>query len=340
MRLLQAMAGSEAGGAEEFFVRLVLALNRAGLDQRIVIRRDARRAERLAESGLKPVELPFGGWFDSRTRPALRREIKDFRPDVVLSWMSRATRYCPTGAFVHVARLGGYYNLKYYRNCGYLIGDTRGIVAWCVAQGWPKDRVRYLPNFVDASPAIPASRVSLSTPESAKLILAAGRFHPNKAFDVLIRSMARLPNVYLWLAGEGPLKERLAAQAKSEGVAERIRFLGWRNDVPALLAAADALVCPSRIEPLGNVIIEAWAHGKPVVAAAAAGPKELISPEKNGLLVPIDDSVALAAAIDRILRERDLASHLAARGRDAYRFEFTEEVVVRRYLDFFAEIIG
>jgi glycosyltransferase involved in cell wall biosynthesis len=336
MRVLQAMAGAETGGAEEFFVRLVLALHRAGLDQRVIIRRDARRAERLANGGVAPVELPFGGWFDFRTRPALRRHIAEFRPDVVLSWMSRATRHCPAGDFVHAARLGGYYNLKYYRRCDYIIGDTRDIVAWCIAQGWPHGRVRYLPNFVDATPAAPVSRASLDTPEGAKVVLAAGRLHPNKAFDVLIRAMADLPEAYLWLAGEGPLKNTLVAQ----GGKQRIKFLGWRDDVPALLAAADVLACPSRVEPLGNVILEAWAHHKPVVAAAAAGPKALIRHEDTGLLVPIDDSAVLAAALGRVLRDGALASRLAAGGHAAYESEFTEAAVVRRYLDFFAEVAG
>jgi glycosyltransferase involved in cell wall biosynthesis len=334
------MAGAEVGGAEEFFVRLVLALKRAGLDQRVVIRRNVRRAERLAAGGLPPTELPFGGWFDFRTKPALRREIENFQPDVVLSWMSRATMRCPAGAFVHVARLGGYYNLKYYRRCAYLIGDTNDIVAWCIAQGWPKDRIRYLPNFVDAAPATPISRATLATPEGPKLILAAGRLHRNKAFDVLIGAVARLSGVYLWLAGEGPLERQLRDQVNKQGVAERVRFLGWRNDIPALLAAADVLVCPSRVEPLGNVILEAWAHGKPMIATAAAGPKALITPDKNGVLVPIDDEAALAAAIDRVLRDRVLASRLAEAGRQAYESDFAEAVVVRRYLDFFAEVAG
>jgi hypothetical protein len=159
MRVLQAMAGAEVGGAEEFFVRLALALHRAGLEQRIAIRRDARRAGQLRAGGLAPIELPFGGIFDFRTRRVLAREIAAFRPDVVLTWMNRATRHCPQGRFVHVGRLGGYYNLKYYRACGHLIGNTPDIVAYCSARGWPEERVHYLPNFVDAVPAPPVPRV-------------------------------------------------------------------------------------------------------------------------------------------------------------------------------------
>jgi len=339
MRVLQAMAGAETGGAEEFFVRLVLALKRAGLDQRVVIRRDPRRAAQLEAGGVTPVELSFGGLLDFRTRPALRREIESFKPDAVLTWMSRATRHCPSGPFVHVGRLGGYYNLKYYRRCGHLIGNTPDIVEYCAANGWPGDRVHYLPNFVDATPTKPAPRASLQTPEGVPLLLAAGRLHRNKAFDVLIRALARLPKTYLWLAGDGPLADELRTLARNEGVAERVRFIGWRDDVPSLLAAADMLVCPSRVEPLGNVIIEAWAHGKPVIAAASSGPKYLIKNEKNGLLVPIEDIVALGDAICRTLDDKGLAARVIEGGRVSYAREFTEAAVVRRYLDFFAEVV-
>jgi glycosyltransferase involved in cell wall biosynthesis len=342
MRVLQAMAGAEKGGAESFFVRLVLALARAGLEQRVVMRRDARRAAALRAGGIAPVELSFGGIFDIATRHAFAREIESFRPNLVLTWMGRATRHCPertaSRRFVHAARLGGYYDLAYYRRCDRLVGNTRDIVAYCVAQGWPQDRVHYLPNFVDAAPLAPVARETLGTPGGAPIVLALGRLHENKAFDVLIRAMARLPGVFLWLAGEGPRDRALRDLARSLGVADRVRFLGWRDDVPALLAAADLLACPSRIEPLGNVIIEAWAHGKPVVAAAAAGPRELIEPERSGLLVPVEDATALADAIGRVLGDRTLAARLSEGGRADHEREFTEAAVVARYLEFFREV--
>jgi glycosyltransferase involved in cell wall biosynthesis len=343
MRLLQAMAGAEVGGAEEFFVRLALAFSRGGVEQRIVTRHHARRTAALAAAALAPVELPFGSLFDFRTRPELAREIAAFRPDIVLTWMSRATRHCPRATasrrFVHIGRLGGYYNLKYYRRCDHLVGNTLDIVDHLVARGWPKDRVHYLPNFVDATPIPAVARVDLRTPEDVPLLLAAGRLHPNKAFDVLIRALPHLPEVVLWLAGEGPLEGELVALARREGVEDRVRFLGWRDDVPALLAAADALVCPSRSEPLGNVILEAWAHGRPVIAANSLGPKALIRSGENGILVPADDPGALAAAIELVLHDRTLAARLAAGGRESFARRYTEAAVVRRWLDFFAAVV-
>ena len=344
MRVLQAIAGAEMGGAEAYFVRLVLALARAGLEQRVVMRRDARRAAALGAGGIAPVELAFGGYFDISTRHAFAREIDSFRPDLVLTWMGRATLHCPERTparrFVHAARLGGYYDLAYYRRCNHLVGNTRDIVAYCIAQGWPRNRVHYLPNFVDVAPTPPVARETCATPGGVPIVLALGRLHENKAFDVLIRAMVRLPGVFLWLAGEGPRERKLRDLARSLGVADRVRFLGWRDDVAALLAAADVLACPSRIEPLGNVIIEAWAHGKPVVAAAAAGPRALIEPERSGLLVPVGDEAALADAIGRVLADRTLATRLVEGGRAAHEREFTETAVVARYLEFFREVAG
>ncbi len=337
-RLLQAMAGAKHGGAEAFFERLAVALHRAGEEQEIVIRREPDRAARLRCAGLNPVELPFGGWFDFATKPRLARIIAAYAPRVVLTWMNRATHLCPRGDFVHVARLGGYYDLRYYRHCDHLIGNTRALAAWIVAQGWPRERVHYLPNFAHIEKATPVDRKNFGTPEDAPLALALGRLHPNKGFDVLLTALARAPGLYLWLAGEGALEAELKRRAASLGIQNRVRFLGWREDIAALLAASDMLVCSSRIEPLGNTIIEAWAAGKPVVATTSAGPAELIADGKSGLLVPIDDADALAASMQRLVSDRAFGASLAAAGQEVFATQFSEAPVIAAYRTLFAEV--
>lgn len=343
MRVLQVMAGARHGGAELFFERLVLALVRTGVEQRAVIRTEPERAARLRASGIMTKELRFGGALDFFTRAALRREIAHYQPDIALSWMSRATQKFPprrSGQLrpIHCARLGGYYPLKYYRNCDHLIGNTQDIVDDLIGQGWPAARAHYLPNFVDAKIASPLPRETLRTPMDAPLLLAMGRLHHNKGFDVLLAALARLPGVYLWLAGEGTEEAALRNQAERLQVQNRVRFLGWRDDGPALMAAADVLVCPSRVEPLGNVVIEAWAHGKPVAAARARGPAALIKDGISGLLADCEDADALAQAIRRVIGDPALAAGLAAAGREAYEQDFTETAVVARYLTFFKDV--
>jgi len=126
--------------------------------------------------------------------------------------------------------------------------------------------------------------------------------------------------------------------AETLGIVPRVRFLGWREDVAALLAACDVFVCPSRHEPLGNVVIEAWSAGKPVVATRAAGPEALIRDGETGLLTPVNDVVALAMAVKRLVAEPALRARLAAEGRKAYVEQFTEAVVVAQYRAFFERV--
>ena len=339
MRLLQAMAGAEFGGAEAFFMRLAAAFAKVGVEQRIVIRGNERRAASLQKSGIEPVQLPFGGPIDIYTPFMLRRAIEAFRPDVVLTWMNRATAACPRGNFVHVARMGGYYDLKYYQKCDHIIGNTVDIVDYCVRENWRPDRVHYLPNFVSAERMEPARRDQLYRPKGAPLILAMGRLHKNKAFDVLLQALTRVPDAYLWLAGEGPLRQELEELAQRLAVKPRVRFLGWRDDTAALLAACDVLVCPSRHEPLGNAVIEAWAQGVPVVAADSLGPGTLIENMKSGILVPVDEPEQLGRALRGVLEDRVLAARIAENGRAAFQERFTEEVVVARYLEFFEKVM-
>lgn len=338
IRLLQAIAGADRGGAEAFFERLAPALQRAGIDQHVLIRANPRRAQLLRDAGVTVTELPFGGLLDIKTHLGFRKAVSAFKPSVVLTWMNRASRFCPRGDFVRVGRLGGYYDLKYYRGADHLIGNTQDIVEWIVGQGWAPEKVHYVPNFVAETKAPAVSRKTFSTPEGAPLILALGRLHPNKGFDVLIRALAHVPEAYLWLAGEGPLRAELEILAARAGVLARIRFLGWREDVASLFAAADLFVCPSRHEPLGNVVIEGWAQGIPVIAAASEGPSQLIEDGIDGMLVPLEDDKSLAAAINKLVADRLLAAHIGAAGRQAYEEQFTEAAVVARYLEFFEKV--
>jgi glycosyltransferase involved in cell wall biosynthesis len=235
------MAGARVGGAEAFFERLLPALARAGVAQRAVIRHHAARAARLTAAGVPVVELAFGQHFDFDTRPALKREIRAFSPDLVLGWMSRAARLFPLGDMPHAARLGGYYDLKYYRGCDHLIGNTPDLVDNFLRRGWPRERAHYLPNFVTAARMPPLERSGLATPAEAPLLLGLGRLHRDKGFDLLLGALQKLPDAWLWLAGEGPEARRLDKLAAELSVASRVRFLGWRDDVPALMAAGRGL---------------------------------------------------------------------------------------------------
>ena len=338
MSVLHLLGTAGEGGAETYFVDLVKALKRAGVPEAAAMRGNANREAQLKAAGVPVKVLRFGGPIDILTRPGAAGFAALQRTKVALAWMNRAARHTPRGPWARVGRLGGYYSLKYYRNFDHLVANTEDIAEWIVDQGWPAGRVTCIPNFAAAPPqGAPVPRASLATPDGVPLLLAMGRLHDAKAHDVSLQAMTKLPDAYLWIAGVGALEAKLRGMAEALGVAGRVRFLGWRTDASALYRTADLCVFPSRYEPLGNVVIQSWAHGLPVVAAESQGPKALIQDGKDGLLVPIDDADALAAAAQRLVADPKLRQRFVAAGARRVEVEFSEAAVVGQWKSLFTE---
>ncbi len=190
----------------------------------------------------------------------------------------------------------------------------------------PPEKVHVIGNTVavDAvQAATPASRQELGVSDSAFLVLVAARLAPEKGIDVLVEALVDVEDVVLAVAGVGAEADRLAGAARSLHVADRIRWLGQRRDVPALLAAADAFALPSRHEGQPLALMEAMAAGLPIVATSIAGIDEIVVDQSTALLVPPDDAPALAAALVRLRDDRILrvslgkAAEVAVRGRSS-----------------------
>lgn len=157
---------------------------------------------------------------------------------------------------------------------------------------------------VAAPPLVPTGRdPGLGRP----LVLAVGRLHPQKGYDVLLEALPKLGGAVVAVAGDGPLEDVLRARAP------QVRWLGHRDDVADLYAAADVVVLPSRWEARSLTAQEALRAGRPLVATAVGGLPELLG--AGALLVPPGDPVALGAAVRRLLDDPAEAAELAARGR-------------------------
>ncbi|MBW8814789.1 MAG: glycosyltransferase [Caulobacterales bacterium] len=338
MSVLHLLGTAGEGGAETYFVDLVQALRRAGVAEAAAIRGNAERQARLKAAGVPVKVLRFGGPIDILTKPAAAGFAALQHTKVALAWMNRAARHTPRGPWARIGRLGGYYSLKYYKGFDHLVANTEDIAEWIVGQGWPAGRVSCIPNFAAAPPdAAAVERASLTTPHDAPLLLAMGRLHENKAHDVALQALAQVPDAWLWIAGVGPLEAKLRGMAQALGVADRVRFLGWRTDPSALYRTADVCVFPSRFEPLGNVVIQAWAHGLPVVAAESQGPAALIRHGDDGLLTAVDDPDALASAVRQLLDDARLRARLAKAGARRVEADFSEAAVVGQWKALFAD---
>jgi len=337
MTVLHLLGSPRHGGAEVYFLDLLEALKADGLDQVAAIHANADRERALAAMGVPTHVMPFKPPFDLTTGPAIGRLARALPAKILLQWMNRAGRVVPKrGPWTRIGRLGGYYDLKYYRGADYLVGNTRDIVDYIVGKGWPADRVRDRPNFARTREGAPVSRAELQTPDDAPLLLAMGRLHSDKAHDVSLKALAQTPGAYLWIAGDGPLDSELKALAKRLGVSDRVRFLGWRLDASALYRTADICLFPSRFEPLGNTVIQAWAHDIPLVTAASQGPGAIVRNEVDALLTPVEDVDAVAKALNRLIADKALGLRLVEGGRERIASEYAVDTVVAEWRTLFA----
>ena len=340
LRLLMALGGARMGGAEAFFVSLATAFRRAGFDVHAVLRDSPIHTTELVATGVPFATARFGPAWDVFTRMKLTRMVRQLRPDVVLAFASRANAHMPRGNYALIGRLGGYYKLRHFARCDHLVCNAPDLVRHVTKQGWPKDRVTLIPNFPNVMEGQAIPRASLDTPEGVPLALALGRFHKNKAMDTLIRAMPLVPEIWLWLAGEGEERGNLVALARKLGVDERVKFLGWRTDRGALFKSVDFCVYPSREEPFGNVVIEAWGYGVPLVTTATKGPSWLAKNGEDAIIVAVDNPEALAQGISTLASSKPLGQRLVANGLKRVATEFSETAIVRKYAELFERVVA
>ena len=169
------------------------------------------------------------------------------------------------------------------------------------------------------------------------LVLTVGNLYLVKGQDVLVRAVARvlkedpsLP-VYLAVAGRGEQEPVLRSLARENGIIDRVHFLGFRDDVPDLLAAADVFALPSRSEGLPLALLEAMFAGRPVIASAVGGIPEVVRHNQEALLCEPDSPDDLASALSSLLREPDLRERLGTAGRDLAKQRYSPEAMVSAY---------
>lgn len=329
------------GGAEWFLVNLAKALGARGVEQRFIIR--PRRAWWGELEALGPIiESNYRPFRPSRLllEWRLRRMLRQWRPDVIMAWWkSRAVRLIPDWpSAMKLVRLGDFprqQHMKDFHRCDALVGNMPGIVEHCKSLGWDRP-AHVITNFPREVTARPVARATLGTPEDAFVVSGAGRFVERKGFDLLIRAAAEIPDAWLWLIGDGKERAALNALAREVGMAERTRFTGWVEEPIHHVAATDVFGMPSRHEPFGNVVLEAWRAGVPVVSTRSEGPSWYMEDGENGALVDIDDLGAFAAALDRLRSDRAFADALVAGGRARLDGMFNKDRIVDQYLDLFA----
>lgn len=187
-------------------------------------------------------------------------------------------------------------------------------------------------------------RQELGLPADAPLVGSVCRLIEQKgldnALDGFAQVVAEFPAAHYAIAGDGPLRGALEAQAARLGVADRVHFLGWRADAPAIFAALDVLLAPSRWEGFGLVFLEAMALGVPVISTRVSAIPEVIADGETGWLVPPDDPAAIAGALRAALADPGERCRRGEAGRARLESQFTVDAMVERTLAVYRGVVG
>jgi glycosyltransferase involved in cell wall biosynthesis len=342
--------GSKAsGGAERFYARLANGLSeQSGV---LAINPPRSAVSGLIHPGVPQIHLPMLNNQDLISRFFIRNTALKHSPAIVQSYMGRATHltHIPRGkGLVHIARLGGYYNLKTYRHAHHLVGNTCGICDYLIQGGFKPDTVHYIGNFVEPIEPPPADelaalREKLNLPSGAFVIGCAARFHENKGLPDLLEAFSKVlkkhPESRLILVGDGPLAAQIRKNIQTLEIGNAVILPGWCDPAP-YYHLADVLVSPSRHEPQGNTILEAWACGKPLVATQTQGASELVTHGENGLITPLQSPSALADAFEQLMTRPELSAALAQAGLEKVKTCFSREIIAGEYLNLYERLLA
>jgi starch synthase (maltosyl-transferring) len=210
----------------------------------------------------------------------------------------------------------------------------------------PEATLTVIPNGVDIgrfSDAKPASLRDLGVAPGRRAIAHVGRLDRQKGLSWLLETLPRifnrLPQHDLLLVGDGPQRQLLERSAVRLGLDKKVHFLGFRRDVPAILAASDLLVLASRWEGMPNVVLEAMASGRPVVATDVEGVGDLLGPSAGPQMVSPNDPEGFADKVVAILSDAPLAARLGEENRLRAAEQFSPESMAAGYARLYNSLI-
>lgn len=351
MKILTILRSMKSGGAERHALQLMRGLRTRGHECLYAGPMAGWLGQQLRADGFDGINLPLLGLYDLPSLVRLALYARRQRVDLLHGHLTRGAWY--TGL---AARLAGLPNVatahsdnagKHFGRADRIIAVSGAVADFLGRQGYDPARIRMVHHGIaDIAARLPAdarqtTRHDLGLADDEPCLLMAARIVPAKGHDTALHALARLRERRwtLLLAGDhhGDLGPQMQALARELGIAERVRFLGLREDVPALLAASDLLLAPSRREALSLTLLEASACALPIVASRVGGIGEVVEDGASGALVAPDDPAALAAAIAPLLADPALRAAFGARARQRFEAGFTEDAMFDRTIAVYRE---
>jgi len=349
MRILHTEWSDGWGGQEHRIYHEMRGLVARGHEVTLVTRPQCRIREKAAAAGIPVVTLPMRKALDFGSIVALRRLLRENNVEVVNthsgvdSWIGGlAAKLARTPVLLRTRHL----NIPLRRNWLNFVHYLPDRIITCgetmrrqliESSGFPEARLVSIAtgiDFAEFEPRRPRREVrqALGLCEVEVMILMVGILRTVKGHDTALQAFqilsSKFPDAALVLAGDGPLLPAMEQLAHTLGIAKRVRFLGFRNDIPDLMGAADVLLLTSRSEGVPQTVTQALGLGLPVVATSVGGVSELVQSEQSGLLIPPGDPDAAADAVRRIIGDPGMAERFRAAGRVRVRQNFSLQAML------------
>jgi glycosyltransferase involved in cell wall biosynthesis len=358
IRLVKFVACFGRGGTERQFTNLALGLNRARFELGFgCLSRDGALRDEIEAAGIGVSEYPIRSFYHpGATLQQLRfaRDLRRVRATIVHTYNFYANVFAVPAArlagvpvvVASIRDMGVYLTpaqrlvqRQVCRLADRVLVNAEAVRRWLVSDGYDPARIAVVGNGIDLRDVggePPDLRAELGAGRDAPVVLLVSRLVPRKGIEDFLEAVARLaggePQARFAIAGDEAdgtgYRSALERYAMQLGLGSRVRFLGARRDVPALLGQASVSVLPSLSEGLSNVLLESMAAGVPVVATRVGGAPEVIDDGRTGLLVPAGRPGELARAILRLLEHPELAARLGLAGRQTVRTRYSLDGMV------------
>lgn len=344
MRILHTEWSDGWGGQERRIISEMRGMQTRGHTLWLATREHARIRTEAEKAGIPTLILPLRRAVDPGSVLRLRRQLRRLNVEIVNthsgvdSWIGGlAARSAGTPVLLRTRHLDIPLRRSWTNFVHYLpdriIACGEAIRARLVDQcGFPPEQIVSIPTGIDFDTFRPQRsreemRAELGLGDTDLVVIMVGIIRSVKRHAVALETVQKLarnyPNIRLLIAGDGPLREEVQAQAGALGLDMHVRFLGYRSDVADLMQAADALLLTSRSEGVPQAVTQALGLGLPVVATEVGSVPELVRHERTGLLAPAEQPEAIAAQLRRIIDNPDWARRLGAQGRTHVRAHYS-----------------
>lgn len=336
LRILHTEWSDGWGGQERRVMSEMMGMRSRGHKVFLATRPQCRIGEEARRAGIPVSELAFRGSFDPASILKLIRLIRAEKIQIVNThsgkdtWSGGLAAKLSGRIFVRTRHL----NYPSKRNLAHFIHYLPDQIITCgevmrrtliETYGFPPQQLTSIPTGIDfesfrAGRSREKTRLELGIPTTSTVVLMAGIIRGVKRHELALRGLASLMHggvdIHLLIAGDGPMKTDMEELASSLSIDDRTHFLGFRDDLPDLMLAADMLLLTSRSEGVPQVISQAMGSGLAVIATEVGGVPELISNEETGLLVPAESPEAVTRAIRHLLDHPELVQTIESRARD------------------------